>query len=140
MSGATVERDVEGVTLSQLVEKLGEAPGHTLFERMDAALRTGDRLYPKTVRAARQTLSSSSLEGAVQFVVPGRAGSAGADLDVDMRDGFFVISVTDLEAVVKANNPEFDWAEEFAPRRDLPIASTRLHVKSGAPGQNSLKF
>jgi hypothetical protein len=49
-----------------------------------------------------------------------------------------MISLTDLEAVVKASQPDFDWAAEFAPRRDLPIATTPLVIRSGAPGRRML--
>jgi hypothetical protein len=148
MSGVATERDTvesesdasDSVSLSQLIDKLGEGSGQELFERMDSNLRHGDRLYGKTVRAARQSLSASRIEGHAQLVMPGRAGSGARIAEADSVDGILMISLNDLEAVVKANNPNFDWAEEFAPRRDLPVATTPIVTRSGVRGQRLLKL
>ena len=50
-----------------------------------------------------------------------------------------MIALSDLEAVVKASQSDFDWAAEFAPRADLPIPTTTLVVRTGATGRRMLQ-
>jgi hypothetical protein len=135
-NNAEDEPEGNGITLTDLVERFGEASGTKLFERMAGQLRRGNMVYGTTVRAARKSFSAALTPGQAQLVMPRRSADAhGGKAD----EGMVMIALADLEAVVKAGQAEFDWAAEFAPRPDLPVATTPVVIRSGAPGQRMLK-
>lgn len=135
----TSREDEEGISLSTLVERFGEAPGQELFERIDDTQRRGDRVMVKTVREARQSIGAARASGHAQLVMPGGIVSGHSGESTDEPDGMVIIGLKDLEAVVKASNADFSWRAVFAPRRDLPVPTTRLVVRSGMPGRRMLQ-
>jgi hypothetical protein len=135
---ADVETEIGGISLSDLVQRLGEAPATVLFARIDRQLRRGDRIYGTTVRAGRESFSAALAPGRAQLVIPGRATGPKAGHTAKSMEGMVMISLSDLEAVVKASQPDFDWTVEFAPRPDLPVATTPVVVRSGTPGRRML--
>lgn len=134
----TIEPDQAVVlTLSDLVGRLGPASGAELFERIDSQFRRGNHVFGTTVRAARESFGAARVPGHARLVVKGRPGR-GRDVS-EAVEGMVMIALEDLEAVVKANQTEFDWLAEFAPRRDLPTATTPLIVRSGVSARRMLR-
>lgn len=136
---ANREGEQEGISLSTLVERFGEAPGQELFERIDDTQRRGNWVMVKTVREARQSIGAARASGHAQLVMPGGIVSGHSRESSDGPDGMVIIGLKDLEAVVKASNADFSWRAVFAPRRDLPVPATRLVVRSGMPGRRMLQ-
>jgi hypothetical protein len=130
------EEDEDGVTLSILVERLGKASGTELFRRIDAQLVNGNKVQHMTVRAARESFSAPRTPRHARFVALGRASSTDP---IEAERSMVMIAFSDLEAVVKASRAEFDWVSEFAPRRDLPTATTPIVVRSGMPARRMLR-
>jgi hypothetical protein len=148
MSGTSVQSarlvaeeidEKDGISLADLVERLGEASGQELFERIDGQLRRGDRVYGTTVREARKLFKAARTPGHAQFVVPGRIVSAQPGDTAGPDNGMVMITLSDLEAVVKAKRVDFDWRNEFAPRRALAVATTPMVVRSGVPARRMLR-
>jgi len=131
------ETEKTSLSLGYLIRRLGKASGTELFERMDNALRRGDRISGMLVRDARHSFSAARTPGHAQLVIPGRTGSS--KIEDQANEGLVVIALSDLEAVVKASQSDFDWAAEFAPRADLPIPTTTLVVRTGAAGRRMLQ-
>lgn len=129
--------EIGGLSLSYLVERLGQAPGTELFERMDQSLRFGERVIGTTVRAARKSFATARVSRHARVVVAGRPGGARA-LSEEAKESMVMIALEDLEAVVKAAQADFDWAAEFSPRRDLLTATCPIVIRSGIPGRRML--
>jgi hypothetical protein len=147
MSGATAGSPVgaaedasEGLTLSDLIVRFGEASGTELFQRLDTQQRRGNRILGTTVRAARGSFNAAQTPGRAQLVIPRRGTGAKADKTAEAADHILMIAFSDLEAVVKANQPKFNWAAEFAPRPDLPTPDTAIVIHPGAPARATLKL
>jgi hypothetical protein len=137
MAGSTVEHEREEtagetVRLSDLVERFGEAPGVELFERLDDEYRLGESIEVANIREARQSFGRARMPGHARIV---RAARSASRPGAEGNDEMVIIGLSDLEAVVKAATPEFDWAAEFAPRRDLPTSTAPIAIRSGAPGR-----
>ena len=131
------ETEKASLSLEYLIDRLGEASGTELFERMDIAFRSGDRISGTLVRDARSSFSAARIPGHARLVIPGRTRSS--SIEDQANEGLVVIALSDLEAVVKASQSDFDWAAEFAPRADLPIPTTTLVVRTGATGRRMLQ-
>jgi hypothetical protein len=131
-----VDEPADGMTITrtQLVDRLGGA-GAELFERLDRAFRDEDRAVIANVREARLCFSNARAPGHARLVKAKRPTKGRPEADEEM----VLIGLRDLEAVVKANVDDFDWATVFAPRHDLPTASIPLTIRSGARG-NKLKL
>ena len=122
---------VQTLTRVDLVERLGEGAGTELFERLDDSYREGEQVIVANVREARQNFSAALAAGHARVVKAQRPQSGQPKLGEEM----VMIRMSDLQAVVKANTPDFSWAAAFAPRRDLPTASTPLRLRSGVRGR-----
>ena len=121
------------VTRVELVDRLGEGAGAELFERLDEDYRSGERVVLASVREARNSFALARTPGRARLVRAQRPAKAGQGaVDEEM----VLIALSDLEAVVKANTVEFNWANAFAPRADLPAASAPLTVRSGVRGHS----
>jgi hypothetical protein len=137
MAGSTVEYESDEspagtVQLSDLVERFGVAPAVELFERLDTEYRVGDGVVVANIREARKSFGKARVPGHARIVRAARSPSkAAGEGDEEM----VLIGLSDLEAVVKAATPEFDWAAEFAPRRDLATSTAPITILSGAPGR-----
>ncbi len=133
----TLQRKTEelrGGTLSKthLVDRLGSGAGAMLFERLDDHYRDGEQVVVAGVKEARDSFTT---------VAAGRARIVKAQRSARGRDQapaeeMVLIGISDLEAVVRANDREFSWADAFAPRHDLPVATVALQLRSGARGRN----
>jgi hypothetical protein len=118
------------LTRTELVDRLGEPAGEALFDRIDEQLREGDEVIVPNVREARSSFSAALAPGHARIVQAARR-TRGAE---EKPDAMVVLALSDLEDLVKAAN-DFDWAAAFAPRPDLPAATTHLRVRSGARGR-----
>ena len=119
------------ITRGELVSRLGGSFGSHLFERIDKDYRRGEKVIVDSVRHARQSFSDVRAPGRARIVKAQRSSGSGETGAEEM----LLIGMSDLEAVVKATENEFDWAAAFAPRPDLPTASTPVSIRSGAPGR-----
>lgn len=128
--------DAVGISLSHLEKRLGVAPAQELFERLDEALRKGDVIHGTSVRQGRTAFSKARMAGHAQLVIPHHSNKRLAA--ADLSNGVFIITLEDIEAVVKAAQKNFDWMAAFAPRADLPAAETLPETRQGSRGRRAL--
>lgn len=119
------------LTKGDLVERLGPAFGQELFARIDEQCRTGEVVAVSNVRDARGAFSTARTPGRARIVKAQRTGKSG---EPGASEEMLLIGMVDLAEMVKAAT-DFDWAAAFAPRHDLPTASTPAVIRPGARGQ-----
>lgn len=127
----------DGITLEALVDRLGDRAAKEFFSRIDGTLREGTVIVGASVRDARLSFSKA-MTGSAKVVVPGRTSGRRRG-SVDPSDGFVIMKIDDLEAVVRAGRDEFDWAQAFAPRAGLDAATTTPSLKRGSRGRRQLQ-
>ncbi|MFG1393471.1 hypothetical protein [Xanthobacter agilis] len=127
----------EGITFEALVERLGPRAAKEFFDRIDGTLREGTVIVGTSVRDARIGFGKA-MAGSAKVVVPGRVSGQRREA-VDPSDGFVIMKIDDLEAVVRAGRDEFDWAQAFAPRAGLAAATTSPALKRGSRGRRQLQ-
>src|SRR6266568_4420083 len=128
----------EGISFTELANRLGAKPAEELFGRIDRDLLHGEMILGKNVREARSVFGRLQQEGHVQVVVPGRSDKR-SRARTDTSEGLVILRFDDLEAVVKAAHDEFSWALAFAPRSGLPAASSTPELKRGSRGHRTLR-
>ncbi|WP_292531092.1 hypothetical protein [Methylocystis sp.] len=127
----------EGITLQALVDRLGDRAAREFFNRIDGTLREGTVIVGTSVRDARVGFGKAMTSSA-KVVVPGRT-SGRRRSSVDPSEGFVIMKIDDLEAVVRAGQDEFDWGQAFAPRAGLEAATTTPVLKRGSRGRRHLQ-
>jgi hypothetical protein len=128
----------EGISFTELANRLGTKPAEELFGRIDSDLRHGAMILGKNVREARSMFGRLQQEGRVQVVVPGRSDKR-TRTQTDTSEGVVILRFDDLEAVVKAAQDEFSWTRAFAPRSGLPAAISTPELKRGSRGHRTLR-
>jgi|GEM_PF-2156238 len=126
------------ISFADLEHRLGPRAAGELFERVDKAQREGSVIHGRNVRDARSSFGRIQQEGNVQVVVARSGGKRSRPPSVS--DGLVIIRIDDLEAVVKAAQRPFDWASAFAPRNDLPAATSVPELNQGSRGRRALQF
>lgn len=121
-----------------LMDRLGPRAGQELFSRIDGSLRQGTVIFGASVREARGGFSKAHTAGCAQFVIQGRSGRSRKSTG-GPSDGLVIMKLGDLEAVVRAGQDKFDWAEAFAPRSGLEAATTSPKLKVGSRGRRQLR-
>lgn len=121
----------QGMTLrrADLVDKLGWF-GAELFDRLDFQHKNGDEVAVLTVREARTQLATARQRGHGKVVKPQKGNSGSEDMDE-----FLMISLADITDAFAASTMQYDWAQAFAPRKDLPAATRRVEIKRGVRGR-----
>ena len=128
----------EGISLSALADRLGPRAAAALFGTIDRSLRRGNVIIGTNVRNARIGFSKAHTAGHAQFVVPGRSKSRPL-APAKLSDGVLIIKIDDLEAVVRAGQEQFDWAQAFAPQSGLAAATKSPQLKPGSRGRRQLR-
>jgi len=128
----------EGISLTALADHLGPRAAEALFSRIDGSSRQGEVIIGTNVRDARIGFSKAQTSGRAQFVVPGRSNLR-QQTQTQLSDGIVIISLDDLEAVVRAGQEQFDWAAAFAPRGGLTAATMSPQLKPGSRGRRPLR-
>ena len=123
-----------GSTLSKdnLMTRLGQGAGRALFERLDDDYLRGEQVVLAGVKEARASFASLGT-GRARMV---KAQRPARGRETSAAETMVLIGLSDLEAVVHANDGDFSWIDAFAARPDLPQAGAKLTLKPGARGRN----
>lgn len=134
---------VGGVTLDELKRRLGPWAAVKLIERINTEpLRrlavqvealADSGLVSKGRAKVAKVWNEKSVRTGVRLRIGGRRLRASR-----ASESVVILRIDDLEAVVKAAQQDFNWAEAFAPRSDLPAASEAPEIKRGSLGRRVL--
>lgn len=126
-----------GIPFEVLVDRLGPSAAKEFFARVDISMREGTVIIGTSVRDARNNFGKATV-GSAKVVVPGRVSDHRRGT-VDPSDGFVIMKIDDLAAVVHASRDEFDWVRAFAPRAGLEAATVSPALKRGSRGRRQLQ-
>jgi hypothetical protein len=114
------------LTRADFVEQMGDF-GAELFDRLDRDHRNGEEVFLLNMREIRKEFVTARLPGRGKIVRPKRGGSDSEEV--------LLMSLSDIASAFRASVAECNWSSLFAPRQDLPAATSTLKLRRGPRGR-----